>query len=897
MAPTDNSTTRSSPQGRQEDNGSRNPPDNGMSGRIESFADVSAFEYFHYDDNYVSPLHSPALKGRESLVSMMEPPLSSLQESSRSGASRWNGTSLISHRGSFNPAADSKRKSRAARMSSGWHSGPGDVATVMEVDQERENFDIALLSAAAPISGSATAQDNSSNSTSPPERPQNSPLLMKPGMIAKVVDEQATKWQEQEQAGQLTGGLGAGFQPATTIKEEELLSPTSPAMKRRMTFSLRGLSRSATVKVLGQSEADRTGQPIQVILEELEASDRMDATRSPLMHRDSRIDLSFVAGDEAPVGMEELRPMSKSSTTLSSQKLQRVETFYPQPDWKPFSMRWPYLVSMILFSILLSTFTELLYQHSSKNDLVTFKTPSEIAGITYFCIKFLPTIVAVLYGVLWQMTEFEVKRLEPFYQLSKDHGATAAESLNVDYITSVIFLRPLRSLQRRHFAVTISTVASLLAVSAVPTLSSAMIVLWPNREERLANPTELKHISVHPVWSRLLEAVLIINAILGAALLWQLSRRRSGLFADVKGIAGLAAMANVSHILMDFKDMDVATHKDIHQRLAKRRYQLKNSALVPMGREESDVDVSKVVLGIPTMPVQELSANFYGSINPHPLMFRKRGALPFIVGVFLFIVLLPAFLFTPVGNFLDVAPWTITLIAVGIKLAWGALDTTTRLMEPFYMLYRRHAPPKTLTLDYTAMPFAWVAVKALLNRHYLVSAVCFGTVMAEVLTVLVASLATVEGGAFTPSSPHAMNMNPTSEDINAGEETVHSFWISLSTATFILAYLLIVSSVVFLRRRQPFLPRQPNTIASVLGYIHQSKMLYDFVGTEKKSNDEMAAWLEKVGRTYGLGWFEGRDGRVHCGVDQEEMSASYRHGVDFQGSNRPWVEDIAGWTY
>lgn len=903
--------------------------DHKLSGRIESFRDISQLEFNYYEDEVVSPPQSPSLKGRESLVSLQTQPTGSPPESSRSGSGRWARPFSTSSRRKYkpvgNPGSESRLSHITGRTGNGQrahgarHTRPVETGPFEAIHEGRESADIALLSAAAPISRTEGAYPYPSMSMRPAKRSQNSTSPLTPVARPKEVDEQMKRWQEQEQAGQLTGGLGAGFRPATTIKEEQLLSPASPVMKRTMSFSLRNLSRSATVKVLGQNEADRTGQPVRVIIEEPEVGGDQNAP-SPIRPRDSKMDLSFVAGDEAPVAMEELRVMARPGTTLSSRKIQRTETFYPQPNWKPFSMRWPYMVSMILLSILLAVFTELLYRHSAKNGLITFISPSDIAGVEYFAIKFLPTIMAVLYGVLWQMTEFEVKRLEPFYQLSKEQGATAAESLNVDYITSVIFLRPLRSLQRRHYAVAISTVASLLAVSAVPTLSSAMIVLTPDRETRLANPGEPKCISINATWSRLLESVLLLTAVLGAALLFQLRRRRSGLLADVKGIAGLAAMANVSHILMDFKDMDVATHKDIHQKLANRRYQLRNSALVPISHaDEGDLNVTQVVMGDQPVPPKDLSANFHLSINPHPLMFRGHGALPFIAATVLFLVFLPLFLFTPVGNFTDYAPWAVTLMAVGIKLGWGALDTTTRLMEPFYILYRRHAPPKTLTLDYTAMPFAWVAVRALLNRHYLVFAVGFGTVMTEVLTVLVASLATVEGSSFAPASlsqqqqqqqrrqqqqQNRQSSSPSSSPsggIDAGEETVHSFWISLAFATAILAYMSLVAGVVYLRRRRPFLPRQPNTIASVLGYIHQSKMLYDFVGAEKRSGDEMRRYLEggaggAAGRTYGLGWCDGRDGRIHCAVDREEMSASYRHGIDFRKSNMPWVEDFGGWA-
>lgn len=48
-----------------------------------------------------------------------------------------------------------------------------------------------------------------------------------------------------------------------------------------------------------------------------------------------------------------------------------------------------------------------------------------LPGYAYFAFKFLPTIIAVSYGVLWQITDFEVKRLEAFYQLSKEGGGSA----------------------------------------------------------------------------------------------------------------------------------------------------------------------------------------------------------------------------------------------------------------------------------------------------------------------------------------------------------------------------------------------------------------------------------------------------------------------------------------
>ncbi|PSR84170.1 hypothetical protein BD289DRAFT_353577, partial [Coniella lustricola] len=702
-------------------------------------------------------------------------------------------------------------------------------------------------------------------------------------------DARVKKWQQQEQAGVLTGGLGAGFEaPRIQIRETDLESPSSPfaqrAPSRGFSFARRKLSvnRSATRRALAQSEANRSGQAVQIIVEEADVT-LASTTKPPasLAHRGSHIDLSFVAGDSMPRTPGDPKEPSRGTTTASNHSAQRVETFYPVPNWKPFSMRWPYLLHLIVLSFALAGSVEAAYQRSNRHgSLVRFVTPHEIAALDYFSIKYLPTLVAVIYGVLWQSSEFEVKRLEAYHQLSKEDGARAAETLAVDYTTSFSLWHPYYAMRRRHYAVCVVSVATMLAVSAVPTLISFSIMLSPDRATREADPMAVKCIFMHGSWARLTEAVLIVIALLGCALFYLLETRRSGLLADVKGIAGLAAMANVSHILMDFKATDVATHDDIHARIKNHRYILRNSALAPMDDTRRSVSAAAG------------DKKKYQSTrsNPLPLMFRPLGFVPYITGVGLFTIFFPVCELT---SWIEIFPGVLTALAVCIKLGWGALDTTTRLMEPFFILYNRHAPPKTLTLDYTALPFGWAAGQALVDGHWLVAAVGLGTVMTELLTVQVSSLATVEGRAFILA---ATSRNTEQDGIDAGEETEHTYWLSLVSALCILVYLCVVAVLVYAKRaRIPFVPRQPNTIASVLAFIHQSKMLYDFVGTEKYSNAAMLQHLTDINREYGLGWFEGRDGRIHCGVDQEELSATYRHGVDFARSNKPWQESFEEW--
>ncbi|KAI7777326.1 hypothetical protein LA080_003778 [Diaporthe eres] len=850
-------------------------PDLRFSSRIESFSDIANLEFggYYYDGAGLasgpSPSSSPSLRGRESLVS-----LSTQQSGSIPGiASSHQGRSFESSGGNIyqqigRPTLE--RCTSTRRADSGQHV-VGGIAMAQDIPEGRESMVIALIPAAAAIDGAGPSVS-----------------------IPTYTHFEMSIWQEQEKAGKLSNGLGVGLNPARTIRETDLLlsdSRNAPhRLSRTISLSRRKttLNRTATRKALGQGAADRAGQAVQVIIGDSDSDGQEDDHLRP---NDSTTRPNRSAGDTIP--FEKLaNPTVRTQSTESKTKPQRTETFFPYPDWKPFSMRWPYLTMLILLSITLAGLTEALYQSSAKTPLVSFNTPQQIKPGTYFVIKFLPTIVAVIYGVIWQMTDLEVRRLEAYYQLSQEDGATAAETLNVDYITNLSFLRPLHAYRLRHYAVMVSSIASLLAVSAVPTLTSACIILTPDRETRTQNPDGSKEILIDPTWSRVLEVVLLLIALMGAVLLYQLGSRRSGLLADVKGIAGLAAMANVSHILMDFKDMDVATHKDIHHKLADKRYILRNSSLAPLPAGENDHSTA-----FATAPgAGRLRGNsehrFHLSLNPQPLILRAAGCVPFITGILLFTALLPIFLFTPAGYLTDKAPWVATALAVCIKLTWGAVDTNVRMMEPFFILYKRHAAPKTLTLDYTAMPFAWVALRALANGHWLVFAVGFGTVMTEVLTVLVASLAAVEGKDFARMIKDGGGVMG---GISAGQETANSFWITLSLAMFILLYMGTVVTIVFVRRRKPFLPRQPNTIASVLAFIHQSKMLWSFVGTEKLGNREIVDFLEEVGQRYGLGWFEGRDGMEHCGIDQEELKTSYRHGLDNSRSNKPWIESFNEW--
>jgi hypothetical protein len=298
---------------------------------------------------------------------------------------------------------------------------------------ETEEIDMSLLGSAMPM---AFGKDKTAYSTLEEEDREEAPILSPTGVGFDVSsftgppqnEAQLREAISQEAAGILTGGLGAGLKPGTTITSTDLMAnapPTTPVgVSRRLSFRApsfrspsfrsQGLGRTPTVRELGQIEANKRGEIVEVIVEE------------PTVDISSFIGGSTVTSDFDSISAGK---QTRENTVAAA----TVEVFYPQANWKPFSMRWPYLLGLSVVSITLAAAQEYLLQKSERKPLYTFTSAASLNTWDYFSFKYLPTLIAVSFGVLWQVTDFEVKRLEAYYQLSKKGGALAAESINVDY--------------------------------------------------------------------------------------------------------------------------------------------------------------------------------------------------------------------------------------------------------------------------------------------------------------------------------------------------------------------------------------------------------------------------------------------------------------------------------
>jgi hypothetical protein len=648
----------------------------------------------------------------------------------------------------------------------------------------------------------------------------------------------------------LGDGIGQGMKDTA-----ELVRNPTKAVRREQSVpsrdaAARAIDRKKTVRDVGKQLANERKQIVAV----------------------SDVDLSSFEGFQ-PV---------RSSKTFDGNGMNRASTlpeetqsyFFPEdpdiPNWKPFSMSMYYIISLTLLALLLGAVEEILCQKSlrrqeANSGLVEFDYVANVTTIAFFSWKYLPTMVTIIFAVLFSIMDFDIRRLEPYYQLSQPSGAQAAASLNLDHLTAFQYFVPFSAFHLRQWAVFLSTTGNIFASVVAPALQNPALIFVENDAPGCSDnpdncpPGQTRYwVRIEPGWSRALSASYWLIAIITMILTYQL-RRKSGLLSDPKGIAGIASMATKSHILRDFKGMDQANLGDIHRRLRHRRFVLYKSSIWQ---------------GEWTTQEEETHESERRLVSPHPVMLRK-ATMPFFLGFMLFClggVLVISL--TRARKVPNVAPWLPILVATVLKLVFTTFEADVRLMEPFYQLSQGNAlPENSLTLDYQATVYGWMPIKASLNGHWLVALVGLASVSLDILTVTV--------GSFSVDSHEFLHKPSGKENYSNQDETFTSFWVSLILSVVILLFVMTTTALVYWRRHHPFLPREPSTIASVLAFIYASNMLTDFIDTERLTNAQMEARLKGINKRYGLGWVKGRDGDIHIAIDEEPMKSKYVHGKPY----------------
>lgn len=148
--------------------------------------------------------------------------------------------------------------------------------------------------------------------------------------------------------------------------------------------------------------------------------------------------------------------------------------------WKPWTIRAPALILITIITLVLAAVIEHLSRRSQRNGgLALSDSADDISTLATFNYLYLPTIIAVLYSLFWAFIDLDTKRLQPFIELSRDGGASAHNSLLLDYPFEFVVWVPMKALRRRHWPVFLTGLIVVLIVLLITPLQGAIMHLGP----------------------------------------------------------------------------------------------------------------------------------------------------------------------------------------------------------------------------------------------------------------------------------------------------------------------------------------------------------------------------------------------------------------------------------
>ncbi|KAJ3576528.1 hypothetical protein NPX13_g3672 [Xylaria arbuscula] len=163
--------------------------------------------------------------------------------------------------------------------------------------------------------------------------------------------------------------------------------------------------------------------------------------------------------------------------------------------WMPWTLRTPTLAALIVVSLLLAASIEILAQKSTKEGgLSLSESIDSIPQASLLASSYLPTLVAIIYGLLWAWIDLDAKRIQPWLELSKPDGATAQNSLFLDYPFEFLAFVPFRAARRRHWPVFYAGTIVVIVFWFITPLQSSIFGVGPvhiSRQVLISAPTSM----------------------------------------------------------------------------------------------------------------------------------------------------------------------------------------------------------------------------------------------------------------------------------------------------------------------------------------------------------------------------------------------------------------------
>lgn len=152
---------------------------------------------------------------------------------------------------------------------------------------------------------------------------------------------------------------------------------------------------------------------------------------------------------------------------------------------------------------------------------------------------YVPSIIAVGYGILWLIVDAETKRLEKYRQLPRNGGCTGRGSVCLNYHCFWSPFATIQALRYRQWTVVFSSSAYVLSFIAVPNIQS-YVFYWESYSGGTmpwGGQWAWQTFQVNSYWAHVLVGVLTLILFCNISIIVILSLGKTGLDKDPRGIA------------------------------------------------------------------------------------------------------------------------------------------------------------------------------------------------------------------------------------------------------------------------------------------------------------------------------------------------------------------------
>lgn len=108
------------------------------------------------------------------------------------------------------------------------------------------------------------------------------------------------------------------------------------------------------------------------------------------------------------------------------------------------------LCSFITVSLALIALIEYLAQQSLKQGGLSLSASADRSTSVVIYSQYAPTIIAVLYSLVWTWIDLDIRRFQPWLELSRSEGAHGDSTLLLDYPFEFLAFIPLKAWKRKY---------------------------------------------------------------------------------------------------------------------------------------------------------------------------------------------------------------------------------------------------------------------------------------------------------------------------------------------------------------------------------------------------------------------------------------------------------------